>query len=75
MRNCTLTVVKFISLIYGKCANKHCMALALVCCSIEANQRGTVYDRARVNLVSWEEGSHTMFFMVPLGDLGARSMA
>ena len=30
--------------------------------------------RARVSLVSWEGGSHAVFFMVPLGLPGARSM-
>ena len=28
-----------------------------------------------VSLVSWEWGSHVVFFMVPLGPPGARSMA
>ena len=51
------------------------MALALVRRSIEVDQRGTVSARARVSLVSWEGGSHVVFFMVSLGPPGARSMA
>ena len=51
------------------------MALALVRCSIEADQGGTVYARARVSLVSWEGGSHVVLFMVPLGPPSARPMA
>ena len=43
------------------------MALALVRCSIEAEQGGTPHARARVSLVSWEERSHALLFMVPLG--------
>ena len=50
------------------------MALALVHCSIEADQGGTPHARARVSLVSWEGRSHALLFMVP--DLpSARSMA
>ena len=41
------------------------MALALVCCSIEADQGGTPHARARVSLVSWEGRSHALLFMVP----------
>ena len=64
-----------ISSIYGNCANQSCMAWALVRCSIEADQGGTLYARARVSLVSWEGRSHAVLFMVPLGPLGARLMA
>ena len=42
------------------------MALALVHCSIEANWGGTPHARIRVSLVSWEGGSHSLLFMVPL---------
>ena len=52
---------------YKICTNQSCMALALVRCSIEANQGGTQHARARVNLVSWEWRSHALLFMVPLG--------
>ena len=51
------------------------MALALVRCSIEADQGGTPHARARVSLVSWDGGSHALLFMVPLGLPSARSMA
>ena len=51
------------------------MALALVRCSIEADQGGTPHARARVSLVSWEGRSHALLFMVPLGPPGARPMA
>ena len=51
------------------------MTLALVRCSIEANQGGTVPARAKVSLVSWERESYAVFFMVLLGHPGARSMA
>ena len=51
------------------------LALALVCCSIEANQGGTPHARARVSLVSWEGGSHVVLFMVQLSPTGARPMA
>ena len=51
------------------------MGLALVRCSVEADQGGTLYVRARVSLGSWEGGSHVMLFMVPLGPPGARPMA
>ena len=51
------------------------MALALVRCSIEADQGGTPHARARVSLVSWEWRSHALLFMVPLGLLSARPMA
>ena len=51
------------------------MALALVRCSIEANQGGTLYTIARVSLVSWEGVSHAVLFMVPLGPPSARPMA
>ena len=51
------------------------MALALVRCSIEADQGGTPHARARVSLVSWEGRSHALLFMVPLGLPGARPMA
>ena len=47
------------------------MALALVHCSIEADQGGTPHARARVSLVSWEGRSHALLFMVP----SARPMA
>ena len=51
-----LRLVKFyiIDIIYGNCANQSCMALALVRCSIEVDEGGTLYARARVSLVSWE---------------------
>ena len=48
------------------------MALALVRCSIEADQGGTPHARARV---SWEGRSHALLFMVPLGLPSARPMA
>ena len=48
------------------------MALALVRCSIEADQGGTPHARARVSL---EGGSHAVLFMVPLGPPSARPMA
>ena len=51
------------------------MALALVRCSIETDQGGTLHARARVSSVSWEGGSHVMLFMVPLGPPGARPTA
>ena len=51
------------------------MALALVRCSIEADQGGTPHARARVSLVSWEGRSHALLFMVPLGPPSARPMA
>ena len=51
------------------------MALALVRCSIEADQGGTPHAGARVSLVSWEGRSHALLFMVPLGLPGARPMA
>ena len=57
------------------CANQSCMTLALVRCSIEADQGGTLHARARVSLVSWEGRSHAVLFMVPLGPPGARPMA
>ena len=50
------------------------MALALVRCSIEADQGGTPHARARVSLVSWEGRSHALLFMVPLGLPSARPM-
>ena len=56
-------------------ASESCMALALVRCSIEADQGGTPHARARVSLVSWEGGSHAVLFMVPLGPPGVRPMA
>ena len=60
---------------YGNCANQSCMALALVRCSIEADQGGTPHARARVSLVSWEGRSHALLFMVPLGPPSARPVA
>ena len=51
------------------------MALALVRCSIEADQGGTPHARARVSLVSWEGRSLALLFMVPLGLPSARPMA
>ena len=51
------------------------MALALVRCSIEADQGGTPHARARVSLVSWEGRSHALLFMVPLGLPSERPMA
>ena len=51
------------------------MALALVRCSIEADQGGIPHARARVSLVSWEGRSHALLFMVPLGLPSARPMA
>ena len=51
------------------------MALALVRCSIEADQGGTPHARARVSLVSWEGRSHALLFMVPLGLPSARPVA
>ena len=55
-------------------ANQSCVALGLICCSIEVDQGGTLYARARVSLVRWEGGSHVVLFMVPLGPPGARPM-
>ena len=40
-----------------------------------SNQGGTPHARARVSLVSWEERSHALLFMVPLGLPSARPMA
>ena len=51
------------------------MALALVCCSIEADQGGILHARARVSLVSWEGRSHALLFMVLLGLPSAKPMA
>ena len=51
------------------------MALALVRCSIEADQGGTLYARDRVSLVSWEDGIHAVLFMVLLGPPGTRPVA
>ena len=51
------------------------MALVLVRFSIEVNQGGTLYARAKVSLVSWEGRSHVLLFMVPLGPPGVRPMA
>ena len=51
------------------------MALGLVRCSIEADQGGTLYARARVSLVSWEGRSHALLVMAPLGLPCARPMA
>ena len=54
------------------------MTLVLVRCGTEVDQGVTVPARVRVSLVSWEQGSHAVLivmFMVPLGYLGARSMA
>ena len=51
------------------------MALALVRCSIEADQGGTPHARPRVNLVSWKGRSHALLFMVPLGLPSVRPMA
>ena len=48
------------------------MALALVRCSIEADQGGTPHARARV---SWKERSHALLFMVLLGLPSVRPMA
>ena len=48
------------------------MALVVVHCSIEANQGGTVYARARVSFASWEVRSHALLFMVLLGLPSAR---
>ena len=63
------------SYIIGNCANQSYMALALVRCSIEADQGRTPHARARVSLVSWEGRSHALLFMVPLGLPSARPMA
>ena len=49
------------------------MALALVRCSIEADQGGSLHARAGLSLVSWEGGSHAALFMVPFDLPGARS--
>ena len=57
-------VLNLVLLIYEKCANQSCMTLALVCCGIEADQRGMVSAKARVSLVSQEGGSHAVLFMV-----------
>ena len=38
------------------------MALALVRCSIEADQGGTPHARARVSLVSWEGGKSCIVY-------------
>ena len=51
------------------------MALALVRCSIEADQGGTPHATVRVSLVSWKGRSHALLFMVPLGPPSARPMA
>ena len=51
------------------------MAVALVRCSIEADQGGTPHARARVSLVSWEGRSHALLFLVALGVPSARPMA
>ena len=51
------------------------MALALVHCSIEVDQGGILYARARLSLLSWERGSNVVLFMVTLGPLGTRPMA
>ena len=51
------------------------MALALVRCSIETDQGGTLHARARVSLVSWKGRSHALLFMVLLGPPRARPMA
>ena len=51
------------------------MALALVRCSIEADQGGTLYARARVSSVGWEGGGHAVLFMVPFGHPSASPMA
>ena len=60
----------------GNAQNSY-ITLALVRCSIEADQGSTymVSARVRVYLVSWEGGSHAVLFMVPLGHPGARSIA
>ena len=50
------------------------MSLALVRCSIEADQGGTPNARARVSLVSWNGRSHALLFMVTLGLPSARPM-
>ena len=69
-------VISYVTDIYGKlkCANQSRTALVLVRWSIEADQGGTLYARARVSLVSWEGRSHAVLFMVPLGPPGARPM-
>ena len=51
------------------------MALALVHCSIEADQGRTPHATARVSLIRWERRSHALLFMVPLGLPSARPMA
>ena len=51
------------------------MALALVRCSIEADQGGTPHARAKVSLVSWEGRNQALLFMVPLGPPSARPIA
>ena len=51
------------------------MALALVRCSIKADQGGTPHTRARVSLISWEGRSHALLFMVLLGLPSARPIA
>ena len=59
----------FFKLFMKSVANQSSMSLALVRCSIEANQGGrdTVCQAsARVSLVSWEGGSHVVLFMVLL---------
>ena len=70
-----LHLVKSYIIDNGNCANQSCMALALVRCSIEADQGGTPHARAQVSLVSWEGRSHALLFMVLLGLPSARPMA
>ena len=74
MSNCC-TWLNPISSIYGNYANQSCMALALVRCSIEGNQGGTLHARTKVSLVSWDGESHVVLFMVPFGPPGARPIA
>ena len=50
----------------GECANQCSMALALVYCSIEADQGGTVFAIARVSVVSWEGGVLQYCLWIPL---------
>ena len=51
---CLVKSYIIISSIYGNCTNQSCMGLAMVCCSIEADQGRALYARARASLVSWE---------------------
>ena len=51
-------LLRLVIIIIGNCAKQSCMALALVRCSIEADQGGTPHVRARVSLVGRGEVMH-----------------